>query len=101
MRNDINKFLLPIGTVCKLKEDNDLVMIIGQYFIDEETDTASDYIACPYPYGAKASDRNILFDHKSIEKIYYMGYSDDEELDYRKWLINKLMGNDNEVNANE
>lgn len=101
MKNELDEILLPIGTVCKLKEDNELVMIIGQYFIDEEANIASDYIACLYPYGAKSSDKNILFNHDSIEKIYYMGYSDDDELNYRMWLINKLIENENEVNANE
>ncbi len=70
---------LPIGTVVLLKDAQKRVMIIGFAAKSIETgDKIFDYIGCLYPEGLISADRNLVFDHEQIDKIFYMGYSDDE-----------------------
>ena len=42
-----------------------------------------DYCGCLYPEGVVSSDKNLLFDHNQIAKIYALGYSDDEEKNFK------------------
>lgn len=78
---------LPIGTVCLLKNAKKRVMVTGFVAKGKETgDKMFDYIGCLYPEGVISSDKNLLFNHDQIDKIFYMGYVDDEQ----KELMNKL-----------
>lgn len=78
---------LPIGTVCLLKNAKKRVMVTGFAAKGKETgDKMFDYIGCLYPEGVISSDKNLLFNHDQIDKIFYMGYVDDEQ----KELMNKL-----------
>ena len=45
-----------------------------------------DYSACLYPEGIVASDTNMLFNHDQIDKIFALGYSDDEEKEFKENL---------------
>lgn len=70
---------LPIGTVVLLKEAKKRIMITGFLVKGNETkDKVFDYIGCLYPEGVISSEQNLLFNHDQIDKIYYMGYNDDE-----------------------
>lgn len=78
---------LPIGTVCILKNAKKRVMVTGFAAKGKETgDKMFDYIGCLYPEGVISSDKNLLFNHDQIDKIFYMGYVDEEQ----KELMNKL-----------
>ena len=78
---------LPIGTVCMLKNATKRVMITGFAAKGKESgDKVYDYVGCLYPEGIVNSNQNLLFDHEQIDKIFYMGYVDDEQKD----LMNKL-----------
>ena len=82
---------LPLGTVCLLKEATKKVMIIGFAARGKETGTqVYDYVACMYPVGVLSSDQNLLFNHDQIKEIYYMGYSDSEEKEFKTELIQKI-----------
>ena len=71
---------LPIGTVCLLKGAKKRVMITGFCTIaDTNKEEIYDYNGCMYPEGVITSDKTCLFNHDQIEKIYYMGYSDQED----------------------
>ena len=45
----------------------------------ESGDRLWDYIGCLWPEGMIAPDKNLLFDHKDIQQIFAIGYSDDEQ----------------------
>ena len=62
-------------------------MIIGYEAItDEEQRMTYDYIGCLYPEGVIAPDKNLLFNHEQIEKIFNIGFSDEEDLIFKKKL---------------
>ena len=70
---------LPIGTVCLLKNAKKRVMITGFAAKSQETgDRIFDYTGCLYPEGIISSNQNLLFDHGQIEKIFFLGFSDEE-----------------------
>lgn len=71
---------LPIGSVVLLKDAKKRVMVVGFAARGKETgDKMFDYMGCLYPEGVLSSDKNLLFDHEQIDKIFFLGYSDDEE----------------------
>lgn len=82
-----NEKYLPIGTVVLLKEGKKRVMITGFCIKPEEDKNKMfDYGACLYPEGIVTTDKTILFNHDQIDKIYYMGYIDNEEKEFKKNL---------------
>ncbi len=86
-----NMQFLPIGTVVLLKGGKKRVMVTGFCVVSEEKkDTAYDYCGCAYPEGVISSKQTLLFNNNQIEKIYYMGYSDAEEKEFKQKLIDTL-----------
>lgn len=78
---------LPIGTVCLLKNARKKVMVVGFCATATEVgDKVFDYIGCLYPEGVVSSNENLLFDHEQIDKIYYLGYSDEEDKTFKEKL---------------
>lgn len=88
-----NKYL-PVGTVVMLKNGRHRVMIVGfAASINTYPDKIFDYIGCLYPEGIFTYEQSLNFDHSDIEKIYFVGYSDDEEKSFKiklNNLVNKL-----------
>ena len=84
---------LPIGTVVMLNGGAKRVMITGFCTIaSDDNSTMYDYCGCLYPEGVVSSDKNLLFDHNQIAKIYALGYSDDEEKEF-KAKLNEVLKN--------
>ena len=78
---------LPIGTVVLLKGGKKRVMITGFCCTDKgNNDKVYDYIGCLYPEGIITSDKNLLFDHSQIDKVYHLGLVDDEEKKFKDSL---------------
>jgi len=78
---------LPIGTVCMLNGGKKRVMITGFCAIPKEDNKkVYDYSGCMFPEGFLVSNQVCLFDHKQIEKIYHMGYEDEEEASFKSKL---------------
>ena len=74
---------LPIGSVVILKKGKKRLMITGYAQIDMETkDKVFDYCGCLYPQGVISTDNALLFNHEDIEKIFAIGYSDDEQKEF-------------------
>ena len=74
------KKYLPIGSVVLMKEASKRVMITGYAVKSPQFEgRIFDYIGCLYPEGMVSQDRNLLFDHKDIDKIFALGYTDDEQ----------------------
>ena len=57
-------------------------MIYGRKQIHIETNKEWDYLACLYPEGNINEEFMYLFNHDQIDKVYFLGYRDDEELQF-------------------
>jgi hypothetical protein len=75
---------LPIGSVVLLKGGEKRVLIYGRKQRQLDTDTMWDYIACPYPEGNISQEYTYLFNHEQVERIYFLGFQDEEELQFAK-----------------
>ena len=93
---NINK--LPIGTIVSLNGGTKKVMIVGFYPIDKNNNVMYEYSGCLYPEGFLSNSKMVVFNHNQIEKVYYLGFSDQEELEFRQQL-NTLINN-NKFNRN-
>ncbi len=99
---------LPIGTVVLLKGGRKRAMITGFCSVAQENqEKIYDYSGCVYPEGYLSSNQVCLFDHDQIEKIFFLGFEDDEEKVFKDKL-NKIVsliehdnGNTNVDSANE
>ena len=110
--NEKYKKYLPLGTVVLMKGASKRVMITGYIAKSPETkDKVWDYIGCMWTEGVISADKNLLFDHKNIDKIYAIGYSDDEQKRFMKVIdgamaleemeaSNKQLANANNTNIN-
>ena len=64
-------YLLPVGTVVKVKDVEQRLMIFGVLQKGGAIPgRIFDYIAVPYPMGLQDMRLNIGFDHENIEEIY-------------------------------
>ena len=70
---------LPIGSVVLLKNGRKKIMIYGRKQMHVETGEEWDYLACLYPEGNINEEFIYLFIHDQIDKVYYLGYEDEEE----------------------
>lgn len=96
---------LPIGTVVLLKGGRKRAMITGFCSVAQENqEKIYDYSGCVYPEGYLSSNQVCLFDHDQIEKIFFLGFEDDEEKAFKDKL-NKIVSlvenanNNTSVNA--
>ncbi len=82
---------LPIGTVVLLKGGKKRAMITGFCSIAQENqEKIYDYSGCVYPEGYLSSNQVCLFDHDQIDKIFFLGFEDDEERVFKDKL-NKIV----------
>lgn len=82
---------LPIGSVVMLKGGTKRVMITGFCTVpNEDKEKVYDYSGCLYPEGVISTEQVLLFNHSDIEKIYYLGYIDDEEKKFKERLLKVL-----------
>ena len=78
---------LPIGTVVLLKGGRKRAMITGFCSVAQENqEKIFDYSGCVYPEGYLSSNQVCLFDHDQIEKIFFVGYEDEEEKLFKEKL---------------
>lgn len=81
---------LPIGSVVLLKNGSKRTMIYGRKQLQVGTQTEKiewDYIGCLYPEGNISEQYMYLFNHEQIDKVFFMGYQDEEENDFSKKLL--------------
>ncbi len=84
--------LLPIGTVVLLKDGKKRIMIIG-FYVQTEDKKTYDYIGCLYPEGVISSDKNLVFNQNQIDKIFFLGFSDVEEQQFKYSLYKEISKN--------
>ena len=90
----MKKELLPIGSVVRLKDAKKRIMITGFYVKENEnSDKIYDYVGVLYPEGVVQSDKNLVFNHSQIDKIYFRGFNDLEKQKFKDKLY-KLIEKD-------
>ena len=78
---------LPIGTVVLLKGGKKRAMITGFCSVAQENqEKIYDYSGCVYPEGYLSSNQVCLFDHDQIDRIFFLGYEDEEEKAFKEKL---------------
>lgn len=76
--------VLPIGSVVLLKNSTKKLMIIGFAQISaNDPNKVYDYVGCVFPEGFLGPDQTFLFDSYQIEKIYAVGYQDEEQMSFK------------------
>lgn len=81
--------LLPIGSVVLLKGGEKRIMICGRIQTKAGEDTIYDYSACYFPEGIVDSKHMFFFNNDAIERIFFIGFQDPEELSYQE-MINSM-----------
>ncbi len=66
------KQLLPIGSVVRLEEGTELIMIVGILQQDDEGNRY-DYIAVLFPEGYVDEETFFLFNHQDIAEVEFVG----------------------------
>jgi hypothetical protein len=86
-----DKKYLPIGTVVVLKNATKRIMITGFASMSPETgDLIFDYSGCAYPEGFLNYNEVCVFNHEQIDKVFFKGFVDDEEREFKKALVEQL-----------
>lgn len=80
------KGLLPIGSVVLLKEGTKKLMIFGVKQMDSEIQEEYDYIGVMYPEGNVGIEGQYLFNHESIDQVFFRGYEDQEREEFLEIL---------------
>ncbi|WP_226087963.1 DUF4176 domain-containing protein [Mesobacillus sp. S13] len=73
---------LPIGSVVLLNGGSKRIMIYGRKQKELNSDKVWDYIACLYPEGNLNEEYMYLFNHDQIEKVFFIGFQDEEEIEF-------------------
>lgn len=90
-----HKKYLPLGSIVLLKNGKKRVMITGFCLLTPDKNKVYDYAGCIYPEGMLSSTRTFLFDHDQIQEIYFLGFQDEEEKEFKQKL-NETMQQYNE-----
>ena len=78
---------LPIGSVVLLEGGTKKAMITGFCSVAaDDKNKIYDYTGCVYPEGYLSSNQICLFDHSQISKVFFVGYEDEEEKEFKKSL---------------
>ena len=75
------EYMLPIGTIVKIKNVTGYKMIIG--FGQVKNNKLYDYVSCDYKTGTK-SNNLTFFNENEIQQIIYIGYQNEESIFFQK-----------------
>ncbi|MGG5793502.1 hypothetical protein CN941_02975 [Bacillus cereus] len=78
--------LLPIGSVVKLEDLEQVIMIIGRMVVSVDK-RDFDYIGVPYPVGYLGEEKVVCFNHDKIVEEMHRGYMTESELVLREKLV--------------
>lgn len=82
----MDKHFLPVGSVVMLKGGNKRVLITGRVVAPNTTNEIFDYSGCPFPEGVTSIEQFYCFNRDQIERIYFIGFQDPEELRLQEYL---------------
>lgn len=80
------KDLLPIGSVVVLKKGTKKLMIMGRLQLNVKEKKLYDYAGCLWPEGYMDKEHCYVFNNDDIDRLYYLGMQDIEELNFRSKL---------------
>jgi len=83
--------ILPIGSVVQLKNGDVKLMIINRapLYNQEGVIGYFDYSGCIYP-GGKVEEQVYFFNNENIEKVYFVGYKDEQEELFQRQYEEKI-----------
>ncbi len=84
------KSFLPIGSVVLLKNAEKRLMICGRVQEDVAKGERYDYAGCYYPEGIIDSKELFLFNNDDIDRLFFIGFQDGEEISFKAMLIEEL-----------
>ena len=84
------KDLLPIGSVVLLKGGEKRIMICGRIQAKAGENEIYDYSACYYPQGIVDPTSMVFFNRDAIDRVFFLGFQDAEELAFRSDVLDKL-----------
>ena len=88
----MNDKYLPIGSIVLLNNGTKKLMITG-FCVAANNDQSKifDYSGCLYPEGMLSSNEVALFNHDQIKQIYAIGFSDEEEKNFKIKLKQEMV----------
>ncbi len=94
--------VLPIGSVVLLKNSTKKLMITGFAQVSaDDPNRIYDYVGCVFPEGFIGPDQTYLFDSHQIEKIFFIGYQDQEQMAFKVRIDEALTEIRNKENTQE
>lgn len=83
--------MLPIGSIVKLNNGNQKIMIInrGALYNNNGTIGYFDYSACLYPFG-QTEQVVLFFNEEDISEVFFEGYKDEEEIAFCEQYERKI-----------
>lgn len=93
MENKKSVNLLPIGTVCKVTDEEVYAMIIGYFDVEEKTKKKYDYKAVVYPFGLLNPNIHLAFNEKDIKEVLFKGYANQNFRSFEQG-VNKALNNE-------
>ena len=84
------KHLLPIGSVVLLKNGEKRLMICGRIQAKANDEKVYDYVGCYYPEVIVDPREMFFFDRDAIERLFFVGFQDVEEIDFRTNVLDTL-----------
>ena len=77
--------LLPIGSVVLLTGSKKKVMIAGVCQKNAANpEKVWDYTGVLFPEGYISGDKMFMFNNEQIERVYALGYQDEEQIEFKK-----------------
>jgi len=77
----MNNKYLPIGSVCNINNDSELLMIVGY------KKNGKDYEGLHFPEGTNSTKGNVYFNHDEINELYALGYKNSSSISFSKELL--------------
>ncbi|MDE5984355.1 MAG: DUF4176 domain-containing protein [Eubacterium sp.] len=85
---------LPLGTVVSLEGSEQKAMIIGRIQQDRNNpDVKFEYTAVLYPQGLVNPKENYMFNLSQVKRIYFLGFSNEENEIFEKQMDQYLEDN--------
>lgn len=86
MEYDINKDLLPLGSVIQVRFNSDKFIIIGFYPKNTKDGKTYDYALVRYPEGLVDLDDSIVANRDLVKRVIHMGYISEAEKKFKEDL---------------
>ena len=71
------KNILPIGSVVKLKQESEVMIMISGYYPITEGGELYDYFGVIYPCGILSEQSIFMLREEDIENVLFQGFQDD------------------------